>query len=379
VNRLRVGLPCGLALLVGAAAVHSARPAEPAAGAPQSWITLLSRRSGDNLLYRMRPDGSECKPVFGGPVKDAPGLGDGLSLYREPHWTWQSPDRKHFASCAYETIRPRGRDGRYQYRFTLHLGRADGTGPTRVIAPVCEEAVAWSPDGKRVAYAVQTALELVDRNPAALTRVFVAAIDGTSEQLVLERPGFWAPQDWSPDGKWLLLHWNDFSKGPASPQGLLELDMGRVEKAIGHAPPHGGWQRKQDEALREVVGKAAAVELNDGRYSPDGKYIAVTAIRKPDKPKEWEALDFELGVIERSTATYRKVAWYQEGLRGPICWSPDGSAILFSRPLKAGDKREGGRQEPVALRQEWGLGLWSVKPDGTGERFLTTGWSPDWR
>jgi hypothetical protein len=67
------------------------------------------------------------------------------------------------------------------------------------------------------------------------------------------------------------------------------------------------------------------------------------------------------------------------GKRRPICWSPDGSEILFSRPLKEGDKREGGREEPGALRQEWGLGLWSVKPDGSGEKLITTGWCPDWR
>jgi hypothetical protein len=336
----------------------------------------LSRRSGDNFLYRMRPDGSECKPVFGGPIKDAPGLSEGLSLVREPHWTWQRPDRTHFASCAYESIRPRGKDGRYQQHFALHLGRADGTGPTRVIAPVCEEAVAWSPDGKQVAYAVRTDIESVDRNSAHVTRIFVAAIDGTNEQLVLERPGYWTPQDWSPDGTKLLLAWSDFFDVTLFRSSLLELDMLQVEQATKNAPPFRRWQRSQTEALKEVLGKAAPVEPDHGRYSPDGKSIAVTAVRKTAKPGEWQSLDFELGIIDRSTAMYKKVAWYQEGLRGPISWSPDGGQILFSRPLKAGDKREAFNGDSGALRQEWGLGLWSIKADGTGERFLTTGWSP---
>jgi hypothetical protein len=132
--------------------------------------------------------------------------------------------------------------------------------------------------------------------------------------------------------------------------------------------------------LEPVLGDLARVSPNDARYSPDGKFIAVTAIRKAEKPGvAWEALDFELGVIDRATATYRKVVSYKDGLRGPICWSPDGSEILFSRPLESSDKREAMGSGDGAINQEHGLGLWAIKPDGSGERFLTTGWSPDWR
>ncbi len=55
----------------------------------------------------MRPNGSECKPIFGGAISGAPGIGVGMTLYREPHWTWQSPDRKYFASWAFDSLRPR--------------------------------------------------------------------------------------------------------------------------------------------------------------------------------------------------------------------------------------------------------------------------------
>jgi hypothetical protein len=41
------------------------------------------------------------------------------------------------------------------------------------------------------------------------------------------------------------------------------------------------------------------------------------------------------------------------------------------------------RERPIpgdgGINQEHGLGLWAIKPDGTGERLLTTGWGPDWR
>ena len=57
------------------------------AGEPGAeWITFVSHRSGRNLLYKMRPDGSELSVIFGGELKGMPGVPEGLTLYREPHW-----------------------------------------------------------------------------------------------------------------------------------------------------------------------------------------------------------------------------------------------------------------------------------------------------
>ena len=67
-------------------------------GAEGSWITFLSHRSGGNRLYRMRPDGSEVAPIFGGELRGVPGLSEGQTLYRQPHWSRQSPDRTLFLS-----------------------------------------------------------------------------------------------------------------------------------------------------------------------------------------------------------------------------------------------------------------------------------------
>ena len=46
----------------------------------------------------------------------------------------------------------------------------------------------------------------------------------------------------------------------------------------------------------------------------------------------------------------------------------------FSRYLPKGDDRE-----KMAKDKEHGLAIWSVHKDGRGARFVTTGWSPDWR
>jgi hypothetical protein len=352
--------------------------------AKKAWITFLSHRTGDNLLYHMRPDGSDCKPIFGGPVKDAPGLREGMTVYLEPHWTWQSPDGKYFASWAWESLRPPGKST-VSPRFRLHLGRTDGPGPARLLSPTCMEAAAWSPESKRLAYAVLNDKESSGHLiPARMTRIYVVAIDATAEDKIFELPGSWTPQDWSPDGKRLLLTHGEIVNAKLLRNELVELDMEHVKKVLNHPRRNDlearRWQNWDTaELLEPVLGQAAPVAPTLARYSPDGKYIALTAIRRAEKPREWKALDFELGVIDREKATYRKVIWYKDGLRGPICWSPDGSEILFSRPLKAGDKREAMGPADGAINQEHGLGLWAIKPDGSGERFLTTGWSPDWR
>ena len=103
-------------------------------------------------------------------------------------------------------IRPMDKDGETPIPFS-HLGRTDGSGSTRVIAPVCEEADGHHHRTASLAYVVPTSLDPEDRLAARMSRVFVTAIDGTNEQLILERPGVWLPADWSPDGKKLLLAW----------------------------------------------------------------------------------------------------------------------------------------------------------------------------
>jgi hypothetical protein len=217
----------------------------------ETWITFLTHRTGSNLLYRMRPDGSDCKPIFGGPIKGAPGVNEGMTLYREPHWTWQSPDRKYFASWAWDSFRPQGKST-VPPRFRLHLGRSDGTGPVRLLTPVCQEAAAWSPGSERVAYAVVTDKESsAHPNPARMTRIYVVGIDGTSEDMIFEQPGNWTPQDWSPDGKKLLLTHAE----------IIRLKTGLMERPL--RTRHGDG-RENTEAPPEELLRAVAEQRHGG-------------------------------------------------------------------------------------------------------------------
>jgi len=47
-----------------------------------TFITFLSHRSGRNLLHRMRSEGGNLTPIFGGELQDVPWLAKGLTLHR---------------------------------------------------------------------------------------------------------------------------------------------------------------------------------------------------------------------------------------------------------------------------------------------------------
>jgi len=109
----------------------------PAAVGSEHAITFLSHRTGSNLLYTMKADGTGIRPIFGGVIKDVPTFTDGVKLVRAPHWTRQSPNGKFFASWVYEESKPYEK---YQgaSRAMLWVGDVDGKW-TRIVDPDCTE------------------------------------------------------------------------------------------------------------------------------------------------------------------------------------------------------------------------------------------------
>jgi Tol biopolymer transport system component len=153
---------------------------------------------------------------------------------------------------------------------------------------------------------------------------------------------------------------------------LIEFDLVAAKEAKSRARRDSSWPSDAalDTLMTSLTGGDAGSFI-DGRYSPDGRQIATEVSRHLRTPgSAFDPKGFELGVLDVASGKFRTIAKYAEGLRGPICWSPDGKEILFSRYLTADDQRE---------KMEGGLGIWAIHPDGTGARFLTTGWRPDWR
>jgi hypothetical protein len=342
---------------------------------------FLSHRTGNNVLYRMRPDGTEVTPVFGGEVKDVPGLGEGATWHREPHWSRLSPDGRLFLSYAIDRGFPAARH-RAPPRFLVHLGRTAG-GPTRILTPDAGEVFAWSPDGRAFAYA-----RSLWGHPATIshpvpprTQVVVARIDGSAEDVVLDRPGAWVPHDWSPDGKRLLLSYQSSPILQRARSAVFELDLAAAQAAAtaGRAPAAGGPAGDPEGGgLRAVLPPAAGLGKTC-RYAPDGKSVAWVGsalVPKDDgliDPKAF-AGGFAVEVHDLAAGRTRPAHQGADVFGGPICWSPDGREILFAR---FADPDAAAQPDPDPAGDV--LAIWAVRPDGTGLRKVGDGWCPDWR
>lgn len=280
-----------------------------------SWITFLSRRSGENVVYKMRPDGSGVTPIFGGKLEGMPGLAEGSTLYREPHWCRQSPDGTYFLDWAQDIKLPRDKSS--LPRFMVYLGRLDG-GPVRAIAPDGGEYFAWSPDSKRFAYSRAWQFpSMAGGFSSSPTQIVVAGIDGSGERVFLEKPypQVWRVLDWSPDGRKLLLEHRSTIDMSSTRFGLYELDLGAVEARFkgGVALQGEAAGGRDGEGLTRVV-QEQPIWFMDGKYSPDGKTIAVMIqpIQATPNGNKFDFSVVKLATIDNSRGEMRTVVRNRE-------------------------------------------------------------------
>lgn len=130
---------------------------------------------------------------------------------------------------------------------SIWMVNTNGSDPHLVYAgPNVIVAVAWSPDGQTLAYAME--VDLPNQY-----QIFLMDVSGTnSRQLTNGMEGLGGSLDWSPDGKSLLIY-----AGPVGGRDIFRLDV-----ATG--------------ALTQLTngGNNAAPS-----YSPDGKFIVFNSLR----------------------------------------------------------------------------------------------------
>lgn len=80
-----------LVLMIGRLSADCAKPARQWLGEFVDHVPI--RTHGRKCPLQDAPDGSHLTSVFGGEIHDVPVVDEGVTLYREPHWTVPEPKR----------------------------------------------------------------------------------------------------------------------------------------------------------------------------------------------------------------------------------------------------------------------------------------------
>jgi hypothetical protein len=179
---------------------------------------------------------------------------------------------------------------------------------------------AWSPDGRRIAFARRQA-----RNTSS--DIWVMNASGTrTRRLTRDRDG---PIDrepaWSPDGSQIV--WvRSIALRSSSELWIMRADGGDKRRLVPGGPVH------------YDAGPA---------WSPDGRRIAFTSNRAGGSP--------QIFTVESDGSNLRRLT-RGPAMTGSPAWSPDGRRIAFER-----------------TRGELGIDLWLMGPDGSAKTRLTRG------
>ncbi len=289
-------------------------------------------------------------------------------------------------------------DGRYILcNFLLSTGRSQialvsvGNGAAQILKTFDWPGpgkLSLSPDGRHVAY------DLPQRDGSLDRDVFLLAVRGTHEAVLVENPANDFNPIWTPDGNRILFTSDRtgtfgiwvLSVADGNPQGapdLLRADMGKTwpaRFARGDSFFYVVQTTMQDVYVAELdpeTGKVTAPPSQASRrlvggnrwpeWSPDGKLLAFVSNRSPggqDLPA-LSILSLETGMQEE---LYPRMTTISR-----LSWSPDGRSILAS----GGDER--GRGGLYRIDAQTGDASPVVQSGGRRSPWESAAWSPDGR
>jgi TolB protein len=196
------------------------------------------------------------------------------------------------------------------------------------------ESIDWSPDGRRLAFAVTSFAAISPPNGIHV----VDLVTGRDDQ-ILKNGQYgehdWQSLDWSPDGKRLAYAANGgiaVITADGSARKLLRSPKGRFDRAPSWSPDGawiafassgpqeypGIWAMRADGSQRRQLVRSGAAPA----WSPDGSRIA---FRAPLAQIEFVSPN---GKLLAPRPPFRAGA--SVGINGPPVWSPDGKKIAMS-------------------------------------------------
>jgi Tol biopolymer transport system component len=173
----------------------------------------------------------------------------------------------------------------------------------------------WSPDGRRIAFY---------RKGGKNLDIFALGLEGGRPRRLTRSPGDDYAPAWSPDGRHIAFL---SERSGNADVWVMDADGGSQVDVSRDSDP--------DEAVA---------------WSPDGRALAYVAYRQGADPHTIGQGDAEVYVVAADGTGKRDVTRSPEW-EGDPAWSPDGRLLAFTRRT---DHAE----------------IFTIRPDGTGERFL---------
>jgi acylaminoacyl-peptidase len=241
----------------------------------------------------------------------------------------------------------------------------------------------WSPDGKQLLY-------LSNRDGA--TQIYRRWMDSGQTACVTRGTSAPTTPAWSPDGKWIAFTMHvpesppEIIKMPAAPEGAKWATPAKVMDRLVYRfngegylkpgythlfviPADGGTPRQISTGKFQHSGSAAR-GAGFPAWTPDGKYLILSANRHPDF--EQEPLNTEVYEFSVADGTVRALTT-RTGPDDAAVVSPDGKAIAY---IGFDDRRQGYQVRKVSV----------MNRDGSGARLLSANldrdasqlrWAPD--